>query len=255
MAFIPVLVAVLVGLFLGLVTGGRISSLRHVRVHAPVALVVAISSSLALDHYSFRIASIIAMAGMAAAAVLAVRNIQLVGIFVVGVGIVANLLPIAANGAVPVRADALVEAQIVMKSDLPLATLSGSRQFTDDSTILGGLGDTIPIRPTKQVVSYGDLILMVGLADLMANAMHRRRRSHRHARWNSKAPLTAQPVVITNARPVHDCGDAPSPRPESPFQYSAKPDDIAPRMIELATEFATRVSSASPLLDSPTQSR
>ncbi len=256
MALIPVAVSVLVGIGIGLLTGGRLSSLRRFRVHGPAAIVLVIGCGIALDHYSPRGASLIAILGMGAAAVVAVRNVHLTGIFVVSVGIVANLLPVAANGDIPVRSDALVEAGIVTESDLGLATLSGSRRFADQSTILSTLGDTIPIGLTNQVVSFGDLILLVGLVDLMANATHRqRRRPRRNARWKSTTSSNDQATAITRARPVHDWGDAPSPRPVSPFQYSARPEAIAPRTTDRPIASANTDSSVRSLLESATHSK
>lgn len=236
MAFLPVVVAVLAGLAFGIARGGRLANLSRIRVHAPLLAVVAIGSGMALDHWQVPLPRLIALAGMAAGLGLAWRNIHLVGMMVLGIGITVNLLPVVLNGTVPVRRDALAEAQMIQSSELPRATLTGSREFADESTLLADLGDTIPLRATNQVMSYGDLILLVGLADVIANGMRRKRRRHHR---------TAQPS-ITTASPVHDWGTAPRPLPVSPFQYSARPETSAPLTVDLTSSSAQSESATEP---------
>ncbi len=260
MAFLPFVVAVLAGLAIGLLRGGRMSALQRVRIHAPIFVIVAIGSGIALDYYSVPFASLIAVVGIAAGVGLSLRNIHLAGMGVVSIGIIANLLPVVFNGAVPVRADALVEAKVVQPSELPRVSLSGSRELADDSTVLAVLGDTIPVTRTRQVVSYGDLILLVGLADVIANAMRRRRRRRPVVMnggfgWIAPGLDSGHDEAMTTANPDHDWGTAPSARPESPFQYSARPDTAAPFTIDPATSSAIRDSSSEPVLDSATQNR
>ncbi len=218
MAFLPIVVAALAGLAVGLSRGGRLSALRRVRIHAPILLIIAIGSGIALDYYPVPFAWLIAVVGIVAGVALSLRNIHLVGMGVVGVGIVANLLPVVFNGAVPVRAEALVEANVVQLSELPRVSLSGSRELISDSTVLAILGDTIPITVTKQVVSYGDLILLVGLADVIANAMRRRRRrpvtnGGGFGRATTPTPGSGHNEAITTPNALHDWGTAPRARP------------------------------------------
>ena len=247
MDFLPVLVAVVVGLVFGFVRGGRLPNLWKLRVHAPVLAIVAIGSGMAIDHWSVPLPRLIALAGIAAGLTLAWRNIHLVGMMIVGIGISANLIPVVLNGALPVRGDALVEAQMIEPSELLSTTLSGSREFSDGSTLLSSLGDTIPLRVTNQVLSYGDLILLVGLADVIANGMRRKHRRHR-GRRSAHRP-------VSSASPVQDWGTAPSPSPESPFQYSARPDASAPLMVDLTSSPAHSLSEEEPPRVKALQSR
>jgi len=247
MDFLPVVVAALAGLAFGIIRGGRLANLMRIRVHAPLLAVVAIGSGMALDHWSVSLPRLVAFAGIVAGLTLAWRNIHLAGMMIVGIGITANLLPVVLNGAVTVRSDALTEAQIIQPSELPLATLSGSREFADGSTLLPDLGDTIPLRVTNQVLSYGDLILLVGMADVIANGMrrkHRRRRGRRSVHER-----------IRSANPVQDWGTAPRPIPESPFQYSARPETSAPFTVDLASSSAHTDSAAEPSRVRALQSR
>ena len=83
MAFLPFVVAVLAGLAIGLLRGGRMSALQRVRIHAPIFVIVAIGSGIALDYYSVPFASLIAVVGIAAGVGLSLRNIHLAGMGVV----------------------------------------------------------------------------------------------------------------------------------------------------------------------------
>lgn len=242
MALTPLAVALVVGWLIGVLRGGRLSYLRRVRIHVPLLAILAIGASVAIDRSTIGAASLVAIIGIAATLVFVVRNIHLVGVAVVGIGLIVNLAPVVLNGAVPVRPGALVEANIVQPDELARVTLAGSRRLSDDSTMLSVLGDTIPLELTRQVISYGDLILVVGLADAIANAMRRRRRRRRYG-------------AITTTNPAQHWGTAPSPRPESPFQYSARPELVAPRTIDLTNSSATSDSSAEPLVESASHSR
>lgn len=244
MALTPLVVALVVGWAIGILRGGRISYLRRVRINVPLLAILAIGTSVALDRSAISAPSLIALVGIAATIAFVVRNIHLVGVVVVGIGLIANLAPVMLNGAIPVRPGALVEAQIIQPDEIGRVTLAGSRQLSDDSTLLSTLGDTIPLRPTRQVISYGDLILMIGLADVLANAMTRRRR-RRHHHFGA----------IATTKPDQHWGTAPSPRPESPFQYSESPEVVAPLTIDLTSSSATTDSILEPLLDSASQSR
>jgi len=238
MEYLPLVVAMLVGSAFGALRGGHLANLRRVRVHVPMLALVAIGSGVALDHSAVSLPRLVALAGIAAGLALSWRNIHLAGMMIVGIGITLNLLPVVLNGAVPVRGDALVEAQIIRPSESPTTMLSGSRKLVDGSTLLADLGDTIPLRVTNQVLSYGDLILLVGLADVIANGMRRPHGCRRRSRSAHER--------INRAKPVHDWGTAPRPRPESPFQYSARPEASAPRTVDLASSSAQADSGPEP---------
>jgi hypothetical protein len=90
---------------------------------------------------------------------------------------------------------------MVTAAELPRVTLTGARELSDDSTLLSMLGDTFPVRWTNQVVSIGDLIMMVGLAALVANLMLQRRRPRLHPSalpaleaigWHEEIDLTTE---------------------------------------------------------------
>lgn len=201
MELTPILVAVGVGIVVGFLRRGRLASIARTRIRRPEFLLVAIGAGLFVDLSDAGPSAAIALLGLVGGLAFAVVNIHLAGMAVIAIGIVANLVPIALNGAMPVRPEALVEAEMVTTEELPRVTLGGARALSDDATMLAVLGDTFPVRWTNQVVSIGDLIMMVGLADVIANLMRQRRRRRLHPSalpalealgWHEELDLTAE---------------------------------------------------------------
>ncbi|MEZ5245362.1 MAG: DUF5317 family protein [Acidimicrobiales bacterium] len=201
MTLAPIILAVCAGLLVGFVRRGRLASIARTRIRRPEFLAVAIGASLFVDMTDTGPSGLIALLGLVGGLAFAVVNLHLAGMTVIAVGITANLLPIALNGSMPVRPDALVEAEMVTVDELPRVSLNGARELSDDSTILPALGDTFPVRWTHQVVSIGDLVMMVGLADLVANLMLQRRRRRLHPSalpalealgWREEIDLTSE---------------------------------------------------------------
>jgi uncharacterized protein DUF5317 len=175
-ATLPILLAVIAGLTVGTVRRGRLRAIALTRIRHPEFLAIAVVGSLFVDLSDAGPSGTIALVSLVAGLAFAVVNLHLTGMAIIAVGIAANLVPVALNGAMPVRPEALVEAEMVTVDELDRVTLDGARELETDSTLLGVLGDTYPVRPTGQVVSLGDLIMMVGLADVIANLMLQRRR-------------------------------------------------------------------------------
>lgn len=182
MSILPILLALLVGLAVGLVRGGQLARLWQSPLRWPALLVIAVPCAFGADALNISLAPLIAMVGLAAALVFALANLNLIGMGVIAFGIVANLAAIGLNGAMPVRADALVESGMVAADDLGNVRLHASREFTYRETKLAVLGDVFPVPATHQVVSLGDLIILVGLADVIANLLLGRSRRLRSVR-------------------------------------------------------------------------
>lgn len=161
----------------------------------------------------------VVLASFAALIAFGCANLQFTGMGVVTIGLCCNLLPILVNGGMPVRPEALVHAEVVDAAELPSVELSGARHVETTSDHLVVLGDIIPFRAIGSVVSFGDLIIAMGTADVVAHLVRRQRRT---------------PFSITNASPVHDWGTAPSPEPSSGSQYSASPETSAPDTVDVA---------------------
>jgi hypothetical protein len=81
-----------------------------------------------------------------------------------------NAAAIAANGRMPYSPSALVSAQVTADQKAR-GERSPKHVAADAGTRLLWLGDVLPVRPIKKVVSVGDLILLAGVAALLAAAM------------------------------------------------------------------------------------
>ena len=175
MVLLPIVVAIAIGLFAGALRRGRIASLAQTRLRHPWLLAVALACSVAVDFVDPPAPMFWAVLGLIAGLVFAGTNLLVVGMAVIGVGIALNLIPVMVNGSMPVRGDALVDAEIVAAEDLDRVELRGARELADQTTSLEILGDVIPVPSLGQVMSFGDLIVLVGLADVVHNLMRQRR--------------------------------------------------------------------------------
>jgi hypothetical protein len=176
------LVALVAGVLLGLVARG---SFRHMGEHAfrawlvlPLGVVLqALPELLDLGEtggFAFLLASYLALA------LFALVNLRLVGMPIVLVGLLMNLAPIAANRGMPVRADAISAARVAEPEEIPALDFDAKHHLetADDQWML--LSDIIPVRPLREVLSYGDLVMSFGIANVIFRLMkprpNRRRR-------------------------------------------------------------------------------
>ena len=142
---------------------------RH-RLCQPVRAIPLLAMGLALRFVAEMLAggaaTAMALAGFAAVLAFVAINLHLSGTLVVGVGIALNAMVMALNGAMPVDPDAAVSAGLIDRADVADAEWRGPRRATEDGDRLAALGDRIPLGFARRVVSFGDLILVVGLIDL-----------------------------------------------------------------------------------------
>lgn len=60
------------------------------------------------------------------------------------------------------------------REDLPRLDLTAGRQLETSDDLLPELGDILPVPITQQVLSFGDLIALAGLATIASSAMQSR---------------------------------------------------------------------------------
>jgi hypothetical protein len=167
------LYAVLIGLALGLVLGGRLSGLAALEFRwAPLALAgLAVQVVLFAEPISDRVGDlgpVVYMASTAAVLVVVLRNLRIPGLPIVAAGAVCNLLAIAANGgympasreaaAAAARADPTTYSNSVIKDGAALAPL------TDIFALPTWL-------PMSNVFSIGDVLIAVGIVLAIVVAM------------------------------------------------------------------------------------
>jgi hypothetical protein len=126
--------------------------------------------------------------GAAGAAVIVVSNL-LVGAFVVanrripgmlliGAGLALNVIVIGANGAMPVSASAARSAGVEPPE---LGVGDVEHELLDDDTNLPWLGDVLSFPGIPGVFSVGDVVLALGVGQLV----------YRRATWNKRPRRTA----------------------------------------------------------------
>lgn len=176
-------------------------------------------------------AILLSAAALSALIAAAVANRHLTGVVVVGIGLLLNLMALVLNNGIPVRQSALEEAGVVSPGEVP--TITGPHHLETGSDAFGVLGDALPVPLANQVVSFGDLIVVLGAADAARELTRRRSRRWTEPERSAYRLRTAQTSV------VQDCGIAPSAAPVSPSQNSAKPEDTAPLVIDIDNDRAT----------------
>ena len=167
-----------VAVFVGIIAGGLLPPVGHrfarPRVRWPVLLIAGVALLAVGTRVDGDTGLRTVLAGYAVLLGGVMANIHIVGMGVLLIGLATNALVIALNGGMPVRADAL-EAARVKDPGVPV-TLTGHRFLEDSEARLSFLDDRIPLPAGGQVVSFGDLVLAVGLADAVAHITRRRRK-------------------------------------------------------------------------------
>ncbi len=156
------LIAVVVGLLAGLATGGSVAALREFRPvfwWAPLAAAVLYVIPLLVDDLGGE--AVLAAMSLLVLIAAAAMNLHIAGLGVVAIGLGLNLVPLAIDGATTVGPDAAATVGLDTSEDLGVARRI---EITEDR--VGLLGDRIPVPGLDWLVSFGDLIVLVGLVDV-----------------------------------------------------------------------------------------
>ena len=171
-----VLIAVPIGIVLGLLIGGRLERLAQIRFEWAWLAVVGLAIQVAL--FSTPVgaslgpgageALYVASTGMVLVAVW--RNLALPGLALVAAGAISNLIAIVANGGVmPTTVEALTAAGLSVEDGF-----SNSAVLTDP--VLAPLTDIFAIPaglPFANVFSVGDVLIALGIVPTIAIGMRR----------------------------------------------------------------------------------
>ena len=173
MSFLFVTLALALGI--ALVTGGRLRNIAATQLRSPGILALAVGIQLALEVLhptrgnAGRLASALLVVSYVLLLLFCAANLRLRGLAVVAVGIALNGAVITVNRGMPIRApEAAVETTTKHHAERP-------------SDRLTFLGDIILVPALRQSLSFGDLIMLVGLVDVLfhcsRNPVTRRRAS------------------------------------------------------------------------------
>ena len=162
-------VALLAGIVFGFVTGGRLRNVARRPLELIWLLVVSVGLQVAAELLDApdRAGLAMVLVSYVGLSAFAIANTRLVGMPVVLVGLLCNLAVIMVNGGMPVEEDALLASHAVTREELPSVDLGAKRHLATDDDVLRPLGDVVPVRPAREVLSFGDLIMAFGIADVV----------------------------------------------------------------------------------------
>ena len=177
------------------------------------------------------VASLVLLVGFTAV------NGHLTGVAVIGVGLLCNLVAVVLNDGMPVRGDALVAAGVVEPDELDTIAFAGARHLETASDTLPILGDVlpVPIPFAPEVLSFGDLIVVVGAADAVRDLARRRHRRPARAAQPAAAPISAAAEVVDLDAALPQAQVAPQPAPVPPGRSvddAALPARAAPAALQ-----------------------
>jgi hypothetical protein len=160
-----ILVAVAAGLAAGYARGGRLSQARHARIRSWWLLLAGIAVQTLVPRPGWQLLAFVLLAAFAA------RNFTRQGMGVLLIGIVLNAAPIALDGGMPVEAHAIVSAHIATTSEIGNLSFGGRRHLAHAGDHLRALDDTIPEWWTHEVLSFGDIVIAIGVAAVIAGLL------------------------------------------------------------------------------------
>ena len=146
------LVALVVGVGLGLARGGRLANVGRHSVRATAVLAVGVVLQLLDSPGALALSYLLLIA-------FAVANLRIPGFGVLAVGLALNAAVVMANGGMPVR-----------HGD---PALSGKHHAEGPDDRLRLLDDRIDVPGLGEVLSFGDLVLAVGLAAAVSSLIRR----------------------------------------------------------------------------------
>jgi len=170
------LLAISIGLLVGWALGGTVGVVRNIGLLSWPFLAIGLALRIVPEVVDVPLAMLAFAASSVLLILFCLRNLRIIGLGVLAVGIAVNLFVSVLNWGMPVDGDALVGAGILSAEDLASGIeLRGVRHLETSSDFFTVLDDHIPVRLMTAVVSFGDLIVLVGMADLTANLLLARR--------------------------------------------------------------------------------
>ncbi len=97
-------------------------------------------------------------------------------------GLLLNMVVLAANGAMPVAPEAIAAVGLPGVEPMP-----GKHEIMTESTRLAYLADIVPLPPLRTIVSLGDIVLGAGIIPLLSHLMTYRTAAER--RGGRRGPL------------------------------------------------------------------
>ncbi len=160
-------VAVVVGLALGFLTGGRLGHLAERRFRLPGLLVAGLVVQGVSGWFGNGPIVPLVLLSYVLFVAFCAANLAVVGMPIVLLGLSLNFLTIAVNGGMPVRRSAVVAAGIAEWHEVDRLELHDKRHLERPDDDLMVISDIIPVPVLHEVLSFGDLVMSVGVADVL----------------------------------------------------------------------------------------
>jgi hypothetical protein len=211
-ALLPTLLAIGIGVGLGLRWGGRLDNLIAWRPPLWQAALGGVVLLLLLDLVPIggAFAALLRIIGLGALLGFAVINVRVGGMVLVVAGLGLDTLVTLLNWGTPVSGSALVAAGIVSEADLATVTLYGGREVADGA-LLGFLGDVIPL-PWGHIVSIGDLLVLVGICLVTASVLRRFQVGGGHQSFGGNGRFSGRGGPTDYRSALDALGRGPAPR-------------------------------------------
>ena len=191
---VPVVLAVVVGALVG---GLRRPHGRHLAtpiVVLPGVAVGGVGLQLVIGAFDLPASGELFAASLALLTGFVVVNRHIVGMGVLAVGLAANFAAVLVHGGMPVRASALLAADVAESGELADIDLGAGRRFERTTDLVPALGDIIPVRPLRSVMSFGDLIALAGVGAVAGELARYARRGQRWSLTGDDASRWADAV-------------------------------------------------------------
>jgi hypothetical protein len=185
------LLAVAVGFVLAVVLGGRPRSLIGLTLRLWFLLPLGLALHIAATEQPGHVwPLVLTLLGYGSVVVFTVANLSVTGMWMVALGLTLNALVIGLNHGMPVgkRAAATIGHRP--------AVYAVEHHVERSSEKLAFLGDTIPLQPIGEAVSFGDLILGIGLIDVIVRLL---RPAPARRRRDDQSTLEPLPLVGASA--------------------------------------------------------
>jgi len=215
LAWIPIALAVLAGVGIGLVSGGQMGNLTRWRPDRWQLGVGGLTLQVLIRVTSLSgwLAVLVELISAGALIAFCVLNVRLGGMIMIVIGLSMNVIPIVVNWGMPVSRSAVISAGLVEGGSLAATEIAGPRHLADEGDHLIFLSEIIAIPPTSQVISVGDVVLLIGFA-LTISALLRNRFVSSDSRRGSRGGIPYQEAIAA-------LGEGPAPR-RGPGTHPAK---------------------------------
>lgn len=234
-----------IGVAIGLLRGGRLNALADVRPRWWGLLLVGFAFQAIAESFDVPGAISLSVIGTFALIVGLGANVPAIrGAFVAAFGLTMNLLVMVANGAVPVRFEALAESGLVAETTTraQVSSVGHLLELETADTRFAPLGDVVPIGLLSSVISIGDLVTFAGVIVIVSSLIAARKRHGVDVdELFAPAPVALGDVLDLDSPPSQS-----EPRAASQDPVIVLPDDTAIDLTQPESQPAASSNGATP---------